>query len=626
MKSQGCLKWARTLRVSEHAKNPFSAVLGLTAVILAGCATTQETSLEAPTFPPSYVQEVYGIEVLNSSGELLDHPFHGGLNLPRPQLIDIDGDADLDLFVQELTGSIKYFENTGSPTDPSFTWRTNQYLGLDVGEWYRFVDLDQDGDYDLMGETPFSYVRLFRNEGTATAPSFSVQLDSLRDAEGVPLFMDRQNIPTITDLDCDGLLDLFIGRVSGTVLHYESIGSDESGLPRFALVTNRFEDIEIVGMFATLHGANALTFHDVDNDGDEDLFWGDFFEAGVLLIANTGTCNNPNLRNEPIAYPPEDPVKTSGYNSVLFADLDGDGDSELLFGVLGGAFNPNTSAAENFYHLDRTPSGFVLKTKTLLSGIDVGADSYPVFADLDGDGDQDVLVSNKISAHDFETGEIYYFENISESGVLRLQQREPLDIGGHYNLAPAIADLDADGDLDMLVGTWNKGSLYFRNDGTPSAPDFVLDESKTVTLTRGSNSTPVLVDIDADGDLDLFIGESSGDLNFYRNNGNPNEPQFDLVSDKFEDIDVGRRSVPRFADLDGDGDQDLIVGREADGVVLYINQGTAQAPLFVESGTLPAPFPILAVPAFVDIDNDGDLDVFSGGLGGGLLFFRNTQY
>ncbi len=626
MKSQRCLKWVRTLRASEHARNPFRLVLGLASVLFAGCATTQEISPEAPAFPPSYVHEVYGIEVFNSDGEILDHPFHGGLNLPRPQLVDIDGDGDLDLFVQELTGYVKYFENTGSATDPSFTWRSDQYRNLDVGEWYRFVDLDQDGDYDLMGETPFSYVRLFRNEGTATAPSFTAPLDSLRDAEGVPLFMDRQNIPTITDLDCDGLLDLFIGRVSGTVLHYESIGSDDSGLPRFALVTNRFEDIEIVGMFTTLHGANALTFHDVDNDGDEDLFWGDFFEAGVLLIANTGTCADPNLRNEPIAYPPDDPVKTSGYNSVLFADLDGDGDSELLFGVLGGAFNPNTSAAENFYHLDRTPDGYSLTTKTLLSGIDVGADSYPVFADLDGDGDQDVLVSNKISAQDFETGEIFYFENISESGTLRWQQREPLDIGGHYNLAPAIADLDADGDLDMLVGTWNKGSLYFRNDGTPSAPNFVLDESNTVTLTRGSNSTPALVDIDADGDLDLFIGESSGDLNFYLNNGGPNAPKFDLVSDKFEEIDVGRRSVPRFADLDGDGDQDLILGREADGVVLYMNQGTAQAPIFVESGTLPAPFPILAVPAFIDIDNDGDLDVFSGGLGGGLLFFRNTQH
>lgn len=624
MKSQKCLKWGRTPRVSAPVRGWIPLAFFLS--FLSGCVTIRIAERDPAVFVPSYVQEVYGIEVLGTDGESMDHPFHGGFNLPRPQLLDIDGDLDLDLFVQELTGHIKYFENTGTPTVPSFTWRSDQYEGLDVGEWYRFVDLDRDGDYDLIGETVFSYVRFFRNEGTVTAPSFAAPLDSLPDAAGEPLFMDRQNIPTIIDLDCDGFLDLFIGRVSGTVLHYESVGRDESGLPRFQLVTERFEDIEILGMFATLHGANALSFHDIDQDGDQDLFWGDFFEAGILLISNTGTCAEPNLRNEPVAYPPDDPIKTSGYNSVLFADLDGDDTDELLFGVLGGAFNPNTSAVENLYYMDPTPEGLETKTKTLLSGIDVGADSYPVFADLDADGDEDLLLSNKISTHDFNTGVIHYFENTSVTGHLRWEQREPLNIGGHYNLAPAVADLDADGDLDMLVGTWNRGSLYFRNDGTPGVPDFVLDESRTVTLTRGSNSTPVLVDIDADGDLDLFIGESSGDLNFYRNTGSAGVPQFELVSDKFEGIDVGRRSVPRFADLDGDGDQDLILGREAGGVLLYLNEGTPEVPVFVESGTLPAPFPILAVPAFTDIDLDGDLDLFSGGLGGGLLFFRNAQY
>ncbi len=624
MKSQKCLKWGRTPRVSAPVRGWIPLAFFLS--FLSGCVTIRIAERDPAVFVPSYVQEVYGIEVLGTDGESMDHPFHGGFNLPRPQLLDIDGDLDLDLFVQELTGHIKYFENTGTPTVPSFTWRSDQYEGLDVGEWYRFVDLDRDGDYDLIGETVFSYVRFFRNEGTVTAPSFAAPLDSLPDAAGEPLFMDRQNIPTIIDLDCDGFLDLFIGRVSGTVLHYESVGRDESGLPRFQLVTERFEDIEILGMFATLHGANALSFHDIDQDGDQDLFWGDFFEAGILLISNTGTCAEPNLRNEPVAYPPDDPIKTSGYNSVLFADLDGDDTDELLFGVLGGAFNPNTSAVENLYYMDPTPEGLETKTKTLLSGIDVGADSYPVFADLDADGDEDLLLSNKISTHDFNTGVIHYFENTSVTGHLRWEQKAPLNIGGHYNLAPAVADLDADGDLDMLVGTWNRGSLYFRNDGTPGVPDFVLDESRTVTLTRGSNSTPVLVDIDADGDLDLFIGESSGDLNFYRNTGSAGVPQFELVSDKFEGIDVGRRSVPRFADLDGDGDQDLILGREAGGVLLYLNEGTPEVPVFVESGTLPAPFPILAVPAFTDIDLDGDLDLFSGGLGGGLLFFRNAQH
>ena len=624
MKSQECLKWDPIPRASGHGK--YWAVPGLLLLLLSGCAATQGFRKGPPVFPPSYIQQIYGIEVIGADGQLLDHPFHGGFNLPRPQLVDIDGDQDLDLFIQELTGHIKYFENTGSATSPSFIWRSDRYRNLDTGEWYRFVDLDQDGDYDLIGETVFSYLRLYRNEGTPTSPSFAAPLDSLPDASGAPLFMDRQNIPAITDLDCDGLLDLFIGRVSGTVVHYESIGSDESGLPRFQLVTERFEDIEILGMFATLHGANALSFHDIDQDGDQDLFWGDFFEAGILLISNTGTCAQPNLRNEPVAYPPGNPVKTSGYNSMLWADLDGDNTSELIFGVLGGAFNPSTSAVENLYYMDRTANGLVLKTRTLLPGMDVGADSYPVFADLDGDGDQDLLVANKISPGDNTTSTIHYFENTSSKAQLSWQERAPLDIGGHYNLAPAIADLDADGDLDMLAGTWNKGILYYRNDGTARSPNFVLDESRTVTLTRGSNSTPALVDIDADGDLDLFIGESSGDLNFYLNDGTPGDPKFDLVSDKFEGIDVGRRSVPRFADLDGDGDQDLIIGRESDGVVVYINSGTAEVPVFVESGTLPASFPLLAVPAFVDIDADGDLDVFSGGLGGGLLFFQNTQW
>lgn len=579
---------------------------------------------DPPIFPPSYSQKVYGIEVTGVDGVKLDHPFHGGFNLPRPQLVDIDGDQDLDLFLQELTGHIQHYENTGTSTNPSFTWRTNRYQDLDIGEWYRFVDLDQDGDYDLIGETRYSYVRLFRNDGTPTSASFAAPMDSLKDADDQPLFMDRQNIPTIIDLDCDGLLDLFIGRISGTVLHYESVGSDETGLPRFRLVTDRFEDIEIVGMFTTLHGANALSFHDIDQDGDQDLFWGDFFEPGILLIANTGTCAEPNLRNEPVPYPLGDPIKTSGYNSVSFADLNADGMDELIVGVLGGAFNPNSSSVDNLYHMEVTSGVWGVNTKTLLSGIDVGSDSNPVFADLDGDGDQDLLISNKISDRDFNTSVIHYYENTSSSGGMSWHQRQPLDIRGHYSLAPALGDLDADGDLDMLVGTWNAGSLYFRNDGSKNDPDFVLDDRRTVVLTRGSNSTPALVDIDADGDLDLFVGESSGDLNFFLNTGNPYDPKFDLVSDKFEGIDVGRRSVPRFSDLDGDGDQDLILGRESGGALLFMNEGTAEVPMFVESGVLPAPLPILATPYFVDIDADGDLDVFSGGLGGGLLFFQNT--
>ena len=600
------------------------ALVLLLAAVGLGCSASRTAVQDKPAYPPEFRQDVYPFAVLRSDGTTLDHPFYGGFNLPRPQFADIDADGDLDLFVQEVTGYVKFFENTGTSSEPAFVWRSDQYEGLDVGEWFRIVDLDQDGDLDILAETPFSYLRLFRNEGTPEAPAFTTVLDSLRGADGAPLFADRQNIPTLTDLDCDGQLDLFIGRVDGTVLRYESVGNNEEGIPQFSLITRRFEDIEIVNQFMSLHGANALVFHDVDDDGDKDLFWGDFFEPGVLLIPNTGTCELPNLRNEPVPFPISDPVATSGYNAPLFADLNGDGTDEFLLGVLGGAFNPHTSSVDNFYQFTLTQEDFELHSKTFLPSIDVGSDSYPVFADLDADGDQDLILANKISETDFNSGQVYYYENLSESGTVQFQERGTiLPLTGHFHFAPAFGDLDADGDLDMFTGTWNKGILYWRNDGSAQESNFAQVENMTVQLTRGSNSSPALVDIDADGDLDLFVGESSGDLNFYRNTGSGEAPFFELVSDKFEGIDVGRRSVPRFVDIDYDGDMDMLVGREFDGVALYLNNGSAAEPLFEEAGILDVRVPVYGVPAMVDIDQDGDLDLFTGSISGGLLFFRN---
>ena len=95
-----------------------------------------------------------------------------------------------------------------------------------------------------------------------------------------------------------------------------------------------------------------------------------------------------------------------------------------------------------------------------------------------------------------------------------------------------------------------------------------------MTITRGSQTTPTLGDVDGDGDLDLMIGEASGVLNFYRNDGTRSAPTFTLVSDEFQAIDVGRRSAPAFADLDGDGDLDLLVGSDDQGLTLFANQGT----------------------------------------------------
>ncbi|MEM6336158.1 MAG: VCBS repeat-containing protein, partial [Bacteroidota bacterium] len=252
------------------------------AFLFAGCSATTELA----ELPPAteFERVVYGVPVVDADGRAYDHPWLGGLDVPRPQLVDIDGDGDKDLFLQEFTGKVMFFE---ADSAGGFTWKSDAYEGLDVGDWFRFADLDQDGDIDLLGEQRFSYVKAFENVGSPTAPQFVLRTDTLLGASGDPIFAERQNILNLVDLDCDQKLDLFIGMLTGTITRYESV-SAAGELPRFELVTENFEGIEIIGEEGlsaelprgSLHGANTLAFHDVDADGDQDLFWGDYFEPG----------------------------------------------------------------------------------------------------------------------------------------------------------------------------------------------------------------------------------------------------------------------------------------------------------------------------------------------------------
>lgn len=615
-----------------------SAALIRTAIIVgtswvgAACASGARPSPAAPGAADeaegTFRRSVDAISVADEAGSAYKLPFLGGFNAPRPQWVDIDADGDLDVFIQETTNRLLFFEQTGTPAEPRLTWRPGRFRDLQVGEWYRFVDVDRDGDPDLLAEEPFSYVRLYRNVGSATRPEFALAADTLRDSSGDAIFSDRQNIPNAADIDCDELLDLFIGRLVGTVTRYEATGEIGADLSPFRHVTDDFEGIEIVATFGSLHGANTMALADVDADGDVDMFWGDFFEAGLLFIENTGTCSEPDLRNEPLPFPVDDPIRTSGYNAPTFGDADGDGDLDLLMGVLGGAYNANRTTADNLLYFEQLDAGFQLRSSRYLSQIDVGSESYPAFLDLDGDRDLDLLLANKIDPNDLNTSVVYRFENVGEPARPSFRLRGSFEIGSAYHNAPAFGDLDADGDPDLILGTWRKYLEYLRNDGTAAEPRFVRVDSAIVVLTRGSNSTPALVDIDGDGDLDLFVGESSGTLNYYRNEGTAAAPRFELVSDEFLEIDVGRRSVPAFLDVEGDGDHDLVLGSETGGLLFYRNDGTPEEPRFVEAAS-PFPgvddLPTFAVPAFADVDADGDLDLFVGGNGGGLYYFENTS-
>jgi hypothetical protein len=122
-----------------------------------------------------------------------------------------------------------------------------------------------------------------------------------------------------------------------------------------------------------------------------------------------------------------------------------------------------------------------------------------------------------------------------------------------------------------------------------------------------------------------MVGESSGWLNYYRNDGDARRPRFVLVSDEFERIRIGRRSAPALTDLDRDGDLDLFVGSENDGLALFRNVGAPSMARFVRDSTFQVEAPMLAAPAAGDLDGDGDVDVIVGGSGGGAVYLERVD-
>ncbi len=611
--------------------------------LLAACSSAPiSDALPERASVASFERQVAPFDVLKDDGVPYAHPFLGGFDVPRPQFVDIDADGDMDLFVQEATSRLLHFENVGTARAPEFVWRSDAYADLDVGEWYRFGDLDADGDLDLLAETPFSYVRLFRNEGTAQAARWTLAADSLQLPDGSPLFSDRQNIPNLVDIDADGKMDLFVGRLDGTVSRFEIIDPAAS-IPRFELIAERFENIEIVSQFGlpgiqnarptgsetgyhaprhqragatTMHGANTMTWADADGDGDYDLLWGDYFEPSLLLIRNQGTPEQPSLRGEPRPYPPRIPVQSSGYNAPTVADLDDNGYLDLLVGVLGGAFDPQRTSTNNLWFYSQDADGFERTSVRFLDQIDVGSDSVPALGDLDGDGDLDLIVASKSDPVDDKTGKAWLFRNVGTNEQPSFRDEGTLDLGDAFHAAPALGDLDGDGADDIALGTWRDGiRLYVSRDGG-------LVPLDTLQLPSGSHATPALGDLDGDGDLDVIAGTSRGTLVRFENIGTPTAPAFS-AGRPVPGIDIGRRAHAALSDIDGDGRLKLFVSG-FDTVAVYRVGGGAFTPL---ASTLlgETALPPQATFAFGDVTGDGVADAFVGGRSGGVLFLRGQR-
>ena len=570
-------------------------------------------------------------DVKGADGQLYSLPFLGGFNVPRPQFIDIDADGDDDLFIQERSDKFLFFEHDAEASGFPFLLRPNAFSHLDMGEWYRFADLDADGDYDLLTEQLFSFVRIYENVGSPQTPQFVLSVDTLKTDLDVPLFAERQNILNVTDIDNDGLLDLFTGNTDGTITHYEQETLASIEALRFSLRSERFQEISIVAELGKTappivgiserHGANTLAFIDIDEDGDNDLFWGDFFERGLLFLQNSGSPQIPLFTTEPALFPEPAPVSSSGYNAPAFGDINRDSRPDLVVGVLGGAFSAFSSSADNLLHYEQNQEGaWTQVSSRFLSNIDAGSDSYPALVDIDADGDVDLVLGNSVDPENSSSARLDVYLNMGSEGF-SYETILPVEPG--FNYAPAFGDLNNDGHIDMLLGTFQGEMDLYLHAGNEGVPQYNTVLTGVADLASGSSSTPALADMDADGDLDLIVGQSSGILNYFENLGTREDPLFTLSTASYQEIDVGRRSAPFLFDVDQDGDYDLIVGSDLDGLWTYRNVGTAQNAVFSREEWFTVETERRMAPTWGDADGDGDGDLIVGVLEGGLHFYRN---
>ncbi|MDP8226385.1 MAG: FG-GAP-like repeat-containing protein [Candidatus Celaenobacter polaris] len=190
---------------------------------------------------------------------------------------------------------------------------------------------------------------------------------------------------------------------------------------------------------------------------------------------------------------------------------------------------------------------------------------------------------------------------------------------------PRFADLDADGDQDMIIGNLNDVPFYMENAGTPNVPVFMPGTEIFASVSTLDVEMGVFADLDNDNDLDFISGGYTG-LNFFENIGTIYLPIFQKVNDFFSGLNAGQNPVPDLADVDDDNDLDMVVGfSENGGVKIYINSGTATTAQFSEINTITiGDVGLYAYPNFCDLDADNDQDIVVGRDSHGFIYYQNN--
>ncbi len=508
---------------------------------------------------------------------VLAFPWAGGMNSMQFGEVDINRDGIMDLVAFDRQGNrMMPFINGGGTWKIDYLFDANYIDNFPVlYDWAIFADYNNDGKADIFTYSPgWAGMMVYKNVSDETLKFERVvypYLTSLNSGGEINILVTYADYPAITDLDNDGDLDIltFWGLGSFVEMH-KNLSMEEYG------------------------NADSLIFEKTEE------CWGNFAESDESNELFLDTCvPAPLAESNRITNRQE---RHTG-STFLMLDLDGDNDKDLL---LGDVDYPGLFALTN----GGTPE------QALITSYDT---AYPdesqkirifsmpaaAYIDVNNDGKKDLIVSpfDPATAISKNHRSVMLYLNHGENNHPGFQlatesflQDQMIDVGS--GSMPVFFDWDSDGFTDLFIGNYGyyKGSwydqyftlhsqyrgtvFYLKNTGTWGYPVFTpVDMDFGKFLADGDNLVgvaPAFGDVNGDGNNDMLVGNSNGTLTLVEFSGTNVTKQ-----QNYAGIDVGAFSAPQLFDLDNDGLLDLIVGEQDGNLNYFHNNGTVTNADFV---------------------------------------------